>query len=79
MPQVRRVFPSELFGPGGSVLVILLITQQVLGVFKLADTARKERDMGNMFCHPQLKVEIMLGCDCSKNCRTTVTEVGKDP
>lgn len=46
MPQVRRVFPSELFGPGGSVLVILLITQQVLGVFKLADTARKERDMG---------------------------------
>lgn len=45
MPQVRRVFPPELFGPGGSVLVIL-ITQQVLGVFRLADTARKERDMG---------------------------------
>lgn len=84
MPQVSRVFPPEPTGPGGSVLVILVITQQVLGVFRLADTARKKKNKkgtwGNMFCHSQLKVEIMLGCDCCRNDRN-IESLGleKDP
>lgn len=70
MPQVGGICPPE---HTGSVLVILLITQQVLGVSRLADTARKKGAWGNVFCPSQVKVEVMLGCDCSRNHRTTET------